>query len=127
MKNDQFDFTLRMAKGHDTKITSYEDGKKNHSLLAVITWVVYGLYSLFTGRMSGLIIVVLYFFVGIFIASFASILTYLPVYFIDKYHDKHHSTILGVLTIVFTPVTLIGTVIWIIFLANTILKYVHHI
>lgn len=126
MNNDQFDFQLRMLKGN-TKPTDYKQGRDNHTWLAAIAWTIYGVYLLFTGRMDGIVTMFLYFTIGNFFASTASLLTYLPMYLLDKYHDRHHYAPLGLLTMILTPVTLIGTIVWVIYLATVILKMLNHI
>jgi hypothetical protein len=48
---------------------------------AITIWIIYGIYALiFAHQIKGILTFVLYFFIGIFIASFASIPTYLLDY-----------------------------------------------
>lgn len=103
--------------------TDYEGGAQGHSLIAVITWVVYGLYLMFLGRFENVTSILLYFIIGLFIASIASMITYIPMYLLDKLHDRYHSSVLGALSLVFTPITILSTIALVIYVAKVFLSY----
>ena len=55
--------------------------KSKFALFAITVWIIYGIYALiFTQQIKGILTFILYFFPGIFVASFASIPTYLLDY-----------------------------------------------
>ena len=51
--------------------------KSEHSKNAIFVWSIYGVISLILGYIHGIVPFLIYFSVGIFLASFASIVTFL--------------------------------------------------
>ncbi len=99
--------------------------KENHSKFAILIWVVYGVYVLFTNQLNGIVTLVVYFFGGIFIASFASILIYLLQQGIVKILVKTKPS--DVVPILLSYVLLVVEVVWIVFVARLFLPLINNI
>ncbi len=111
---------------HQPTKTDYSKGASGHAKLAVAVWIGYGIYALFTQKVHGgiisfLLIYTLYTTIGLVVASLASMLTYLPMYYLDFLHDKTKNRkigiALGLATLILSPVALVLTILWTIFVA----------
>lgn len=105
-------------------IDPYEGIKSNFSKFAIFVWEAYGVYALFTHKMSGLITMVVYFVGGLFIASFASIIPYLVQRVIAQRMTKAHtSDSVASLT---SYILLAVQVVWVIFIAIIFLGLINN-
>lgn len=51
--------------------------KESQAKLAIAIWFIYGTYLLFSGTFHGLFPMLIYYFIGMFVAAIASIATYI--------------------------------------------------
>lgn len=103
----------------------YEGQKSSYAQFGIGVWVVYGIFKLFTGGLSGIVTMGIYFVAGLFIASFASILPYMLMRAIAKAMAKAHtSDTIAVLT---SYVLLAVNVVWIYFVAKMFLGFINGI
>lgn len=90
--------------------------------LAALVWVLFGIYSIFTHKVEGnffsfFIFLTLYSF-GLGLASIAAILSYLPTLILTSLSNKYNSGLLKIVAVISIPISMILTIVWIIFLAN---------
>ncbi len=91
--------------------------KSEQSKNSIFVWCIYGVISLVLGHIHGIIPFLIYFSVGIFIASFASIVTFL----LRRTFWKIAGSGLGVLLF------LIIDIGWIVFVAYFFLKFINNL
>lgn len=113
----------------DTGLSFIEDGiykaKAQHSKSAIFIWIAYGIYAVFTNKLNGLITLAVYFSVGLFIASYASIVTYLLKSSLAKLFSKIQSpdTVVVLFSYILFPIE----IIWVVFVATLFLRLINNI
>ena|SRR5205809_631324 len=91
--------------------------KEEHSKNAIFVWYAFGVYALLFGKMHGIFPFLIYFPVGIFIASFASIITYIIRPILLKIIPSADLVII---------IFFIIDVLWIIFIGNLFLNAINN-
>lgn len=99
--------------------------KEGHSKFSIFIWSAYGVYALIAGKLHGIVTLLIYFIAGLFIASFASILTYLLQQSIVKVFVKTHAS--DSFTVITSYILLIVDAIWIVFVARFFLSLINNI
>jgi hypothetical protein len=96
--------------------------KTKFATLAITVWIIYGVYALIFERQSrGILAFILYFIIGIFIASFASILTYLLDYglhFVAAVITTVSRNVGGYIALIIKPISFVIQILWIYMVAK---------
>ncbi len=90
--------------------------KSEHAKNAIFVWCICGVIYLLLGKVNGIPPFLIYFIAGIFIASFASIITFLLHHFLWKFAN----TGLGSLTFFIVDIG------WIIFVSFYFLRFINN-
>lgn len=105
-----------------TYLTTKDKIKETHSKFAILIWILFGIYALFSGRMYGIKTPVIFFSVGLFVASFASILLYLVKLGLAKIFVKAKAS--DVLVILTGYIFLLVDLVWVVYVATIFLSFV---
>ena len=102
-----------------------DKAKETTASFAIIIWVTYGAYALITDKLNGIIALIIYFAIGIFVASFAAIIPYLLQQALVKLFVKLKvSDSIAVFTgLIMIPIQ----IIWIILVAKYFLSFINNI
>lgn len=102
-----------------------EVAKENYSWYGIVIWCIFGGYAIYTGKIEGVASFLLYFSVGIFIASASSVVNYFLMKLMVKIFVA--TQISANIAQLITYLLLIINALWTVFVAQMFLRLLNNL